>query len=118
KEAVGYYPDLTAVPSAPEGGLLSIFEDQPEFPTVLTEGGGLAAMETADRYSGESSLRIVEDQRFRSGIPGLRARIREKPGPGEYRYLRLAWKKEGGKVIAFQVLTQSRPGVREEFFEW
>jgi hypothetical protein len=118
KEVVGFYPDLTAVPSAPEGGLFCILEDQAELPTVLTEGNGIASMETDDRYSGDASLRIVEDQRFRSGIPGIRAHIREKPGPGEYRYLRLAWKKSGGAVIAFQMLTQSKLEAQDKFFEW
>ena len=60
----------------------------------------------------------MEDQRFRSGIPGIRAHIREKPGPGEYRYLRLAWKKSGGAVIAFQILTQSKLEAQDKFFEW
>jgi hypothetical protein len=117
-DVAGFYPELTTVPSSPEGGLFALFEDQTEFPMVLTEGGGLAAMETNDRYSGDSSLRIVEDQRFRSGIPGVRARVREKPGPGEYRYLRLAWKKSGGAVIGFQMLTQSKLQAKDTFFEW
>ncbi|MFN0016779.1 MAG: PA14 domain-containing protein [Pirellulaceae bacterium] len=118
KEVFGYYPDLVSVPSAPDGGLLAIFEDQTEFPTILTEGSGIGTMEGNDCYSGSVSLRIVDDQRFRSGIPDFRQRIREKPGPGEYRYLRLAWKKKGGKAIGLQILTQSKPGASDTLFEW
>jgi PA14 domain len=118
KDDYGYYPDLTSVPSAPEGGLLSIFEDQIEFLPILAEGAGIAAIERDDCYSGAVSARVALDQRFRSGIPDFRARIRENPGPGEYRFLRFAWKKVGGQEIGLQVLTQAPPGAAQSFFEW
>jgi hypothetical protein len=101
----------------PEGGLLAIFEDQIEFPTILTEGAGMGTIETDDRYSGLNSVRMVPDPRFRSGIPDLRARVRENPGPGEYRFLRLAWKKVGGKEIGVQILTQFKVEAHENLVD-
>ncbi len=101
-DVVGNYVDTVDVPSAPEGGLLAIFEDQPELPASLPEDFGPMELEYDDRYSGEASLRIGGQQRFGFDSMGIRARIREKPGPGEYRYARFAWKKVGGGPIALQ----------------
>jgi biopolymer transport protein ExbB len=33
----------------------------------------------------------------------LGLKIREKPAPGEFRYLRFAWKKQGGQAICLQL---------------
>jgi putative membrane-bound dehydrogenase-like protein len=69
-----------------------LFDDNPAFVDQLTEGGGSATVVTSDRHSGSASLRVTPLQRHSSRIPGWAFRIRENPGPGEYRYLRLAWK--------------------------
>jgi hypothetical protein len=82
---------------------LAVFEDQPSFVANLNEGGGTAQIESADRYSGKSSVKITPDQRFNEKLPGLRVKIAEHPGPGEYRFLRYAWKKKGGTVICLQL---------------
>ena len=82
---------------------LTIFEDQSSFVLNLNEGGGTAALETGDRYSGKSSVKITPDQRFNERLPGLRVKIAENPGPGEYRFLRYAWKKKGGAIICLQL---------------
>ena len=47
---------------------------------------------TGDKHSGSASLRITPLQRHSKSIPGWAFRIRENPDPGEYRFLRLAWK--------------------------
>jgi hypothetical protein len=47
---------------------------------------------TADKHTGQVSLRVTPPQRSSPRIPGWGFRIREQPGPGEYRYLRFAWK--------------------------
>ena len=69
-----------------------LFDDSPAFAGLLTEGGGSATVVTGDKHSGSASLRITPLQRHSKRIPGWAFRIRENPGPGEYRYLRLAWK--------------------------
>ncbi len=69
-----------------------LFDDSPAFVDLLTEGGGSATVVTGDKHSGTASLRITPLQRHSKRIPGWAFRIRENPGIGEYRYLRLAWK--------------------------
>ena len=96
--------DLKGCPAALVAGKpLMVFEDQPSFVANLNEGGGTAQIESADRYSGKSSVKITPDQRFNEKLPGLRVKIAEHPGPGEFRFLRYAWKKKGGTVICLQL---------------
>lgn len=82
---------------------LAVFEDQPEFVANLTEGGGQASLFGDEKYSGTASVKVTPDQRFNPALPGLNVKIREKPSPGEYRYLRFAWKKQGGQAICLQL---------------
>ncbi len=82
---------------------LAVFEDQPEFIANLNEGSGEATLFTDEKYSGTASVRVTPDQRFIAALPGLGVKIRENPGPGEYRYIRFAWKKQGGKSICLQL---------------
>jgi hypothetical protein len=96
--------DLKRCPSPiPPTQPLVIFEDQPEFVANLLEGNGTATLESADKYSGKSSVKVTPDQRFNERLPGLGVRIRQNPGPGEYRFLRFAWKKKGGQNICLQL---------------
>jgi hypothetical protein len=82
---------------------LAVFEDQPEFVANLLEGAGTAQLEKSEKYSGKASVRVTPDQRFTENLPGLGIRIRQEPSPGEYRFLRFAWKKKGGQTICFQL---------------
>ncbi len=110
--------DLKGCPTpVPPGKPLLVFEDQPEFLANLLEGAGTATLDTADRFSGTASAKVTPDQRFNQRLPGLNVRIRENPGPGEYRFLRFAWKKKGGETICLQLNhdgnwgpTADRPG--------
>ena len=78
-----------------------LFDDSPAFVDLLKEGGGSATVVTDDKHSGSASLRITPLQRHSKSIPGWTFRIRENPGAGEYRYLRLAWKapKAAGEMV-------------------
>lgn len=94
-----------------------IFEDEADFVANLLEGAGTANLEPKDKYSGSSSIKVTPDQRFTERLPNLGVRIRENPGPGEYRFLRFAWKKQGGQAICLQLNhegqwgpTPSQPG--------
>ena len=80
-----------------------IFEDDEKFVALLTEGGGVATIEPADKISGKVSIKVTPDQKFNPNLPGLKVMIRENPAPGEYRYIRFAWKKKGGAAICLQL---------------
>jgi hypothetical protein len=82
---------------------LRIFEDEEAFAMALDQGGGQIRLDGGEKYSGNSSVRVTPDQRFNPALPGLGIKIRKEPGPGEYRYLRFAWKKQGGNQICLQL---------------
>jgi len=82
---------------------LVIFEDQVEFLAQLNQGGGQASLIADAKFSGLASIRVTPDQRFNPALAGLNVRIREFPGPGEFRYLQYAWKKQGGQSICLQL---------------
>jgi hypothetical protein len=69
----------------------------------LTEGAGVAAFDVRERISGAASLEITGEDCGNAAIPGWSFPIRAEPGPGEYRYLRFAWKKRGGKEIGLHL---------------
>lgn len=96
---------LTVVPGEkpPVEAPLAIFEDQSEFVELLKEGGGQASLASDEKYSGSFSIKVTPDQRFNPALPSLGVKIRENPGPGEFRYLRFAWKKQGGQAICLQL---------------
>jgi putative membrane-bound dehydrogenase-like protein len=85
---------------------LVLFEDDPQFPTLLNEGQGTATIETQDVHSGAASLAITPPQRFAARIPDWQYAIREHPGPGEYRYLRFAWKADTARGVMLELADQ------------
>ncbi|HEV7224471.1 MAG TPA: hypothetical protein VGN42_17315 [Pirellulales bacterium] len=90
-------------PSAPSG-LLKIFEDEAQFVAALTSGDGAAELVRDEKYSGRASVKVGNGQRFIEHLPGVEANIRKQPkGPNEFRYLRFAWKKRGGKEVLLQL---------------
>ena len=97
-------------PPPPPPALYSVFEDEPSFPALLHEGEGQAVLEPVDRYSGAAALKVTGKQRFCARIPGWGYRIAEKPGNGEFRYLRFAWKKQGGDNILLQLNADGKWG--------
>jgi hypothetical protein len=82
---------------------LEVFEDDEKFIALLTEGGGKAVPENRDKFSGQTCLRVNGDQKYATKLPQLGVKIRENPGPGEVRYIRFAWKKQGGNTICLQL---------------
>jgi hypothetical protein len=82
---------------------LRVFEDEEEFATNLNQGGGQVRLENGEKYSGSASVRVTPDQRLNPALPTLGVKIRRDPGPGEYRYLRFAWKKQGGNQLCLQL---------------
>lgn len=96
---------VRVTPGGPPPALLRLFEDEDEFVAYLNEGAGKATLETGDAYSGSAALRVTPDARGRKRVPGWGLRIAEKPGDGEYRYLRFAWKMNGGNNVLLQLVT-------------
>jgi hypothetical protein len=88
---------------APAEQPLAVFEDQPEFVANLTQGDGAATLLADDKFSGAASVKVTPGQKFNPTLPGLAVKIRQNPGPGEYRYLQFAWKKQGGTRICLQL---------------
>lgn len=96
--------DLKGCPApVPAEQPLAVFEDQPEFVASLTQGNGMATLAADDKFSGAASVKVTPDQRFNPMLPGLNVKVRQNPGPGEYRYLQFAWKKKGGARICLQL---------------
>jgi hypothetical protein len=87
-----------------------VFEDDEKFIAMLTEGGGRAIPDQRDQFSGKYSLRVTPDQKFNPKLPNLGVKIRENPGPGEFRYLRFAWKKVQGNAICLQLAHDGKFG--------
>lgn len=90
-------------PPPPPGPLYRVFEDERFFLALLFEGGGKGELETTDRLSGQTSLKIAGNQRFRTSMPAWGFKITEKPKEGEFRYIRFAWKKTDGDSILLQL---------------
>ncbi|MSR52447.1 MAG: hypothetical protein EXS09_04055 [Gemmataceae bacterium] len=68
-----------------------------------TQEGTKAGAWGEDCYSGICSLKVAGLQRYREQIPGWNFPVVEKPKPGEYRYLRFAWKKPDSTGIMVQL---------------
>lgn len=85
-----------------------LFEEDVSFPGRLTQGNGTARLVTEAPYSGRVSLEITPLQRDAASIPGWHFPIREHPGTGEYRFLRLAWKKRGGGSVMLELASQGK----------
>ena len=81
---------------------LAVFDENADFVKQLTQGGGVASL-SDDAHTGKIAAQVTPDQRYNEKMPGLGINIRENPGPGEYRFLRFAWKKHGGAAICLQL---------------
>jgi len=83
-----------------------LFDDEPGFAGRLKEGGGTAVIKNGGAASGRAYLVITPSQRYAVRIPGWDYRIVEKPEPGEYRYLRLAWRSRGGEGVMVELAAE------------
>ncbi len=84
----------------PAGATLQVlFDEQQSFAEMLNQGTGTAAVVSNDAFAGKLALKITPPQRYASTISGWSFRVREHPAPGEFRYLRLAWKTTGSGVL-------------------
>lgn len=84
-------------------GLLRIFEDEESVVQNLHDGDGEATLETENPYRGKASLKVTAPGKGDPRLPELDAAIREFPAFGEYRYIRYAWRIDGGSQIALSL---------------
>src|SRR5690242_5705861 len=92
--AAGHPPEAGKAKGPPAA--LALLEDcGPDFLGALsaTDGGSQVRRDFCDYYSGVCSVRVTPMQRYNPRLPGWNYPIAEKPGPGQYRYLRFAWKR-------------------------
>ena len=89
-------------------GVATLFEDDRSFAGLLNQGTGTARIDTTDPFAGQVSLAISPPQRFSDRIPGWEFPIRENPQPGEFRYLRFAWKSRGGAGPMIELAANGR----------
>lgn len=82
---------------------VTLFDDHPEVVNALCEGDGSAVLDESDALSGTASLSVTPLQRHSSAIEGWQYRITENPAPGEYRYIRFAWKSAGAKGVMVEL---------------
>jgi len=75
------------------------FDENLELIAALNQGGGAVEWSATEHYARAGCLRVTPVGRYAAKIKGWRYRIRENPGPGEYRYLRLAWKSAGAFTL-------------------
>ena len=87
---------------------VALFEDDAEEFKKNLHNPGAEDASVADRsdeafYAGTCSLTVSEFQRFNPLMPGWSFKIAEKPQPGEFRYLRFAWKRTEAPGIMLQL---------------
>src|SRR5258706_3537139 len=91
----------------PAKDVVELFEDDIDgILKVLTNPGdapGQGQAEGPGAFSGKTCLKVTEYQKFNRQMPGWNYAIREKPKPGEFRYLRIAWKSEGANCLMLQL---------------
>jgi putative membrane-bound dehydrogenase-like protein len=87
----------------PSADKATLFDGDRALVKALNEGEGTASLAAEEPFAGKASLRVTPSQRFAARIPGWSYRIVEEPGPGEYRYLRLAWKTPAGAGVMVEL---------------
>lgn len=91
-----------------------LFDEEPSFVEALRDGNGVATLDSTDKHAGDVALRMTPLQRSTPQVPGWNYRIVETPmlnesnGPEQFRYLRLAWKTQGGDGVMFELADSGR----------
>jgi hypothetical protein len=88
-------------------GVVQLFEDDAEgilkLLTNAGDGPGQGEPDGKNVFSGSTSLKVTQYQRFHRTLPNWKHVIREAPKAGEYRYLRFAWKSGGATTLMLQL---------------
>ena len=103
----------TPAPSITKEPVIALFEDQASLVEALNQGSGTVRLRTEGPYSGKACLAVTPPQRFSPRIPDWGYRITQNPGPGEFRYLRFAWKSRGDGIMMELAADGAWPGATE-----
>ena len=94
-------------------------DDNDELVKQLNNDGGLDGSQIQQEYrevfAGVASLKAGSFQRFSSRLKNWNFTIAENPQPGQYRYLRFAWKRTQGPGIMIQ-LHANPPSWNQRYF--
>jgi hypothetical protein len=105
--ALSHPEPAKAADQAPPRCVALLEDDVVNIAGQLTNDGGVdgsrATRDFRDFYSGVCSLKVTPFQRFSSNLKGWSFAIAARPAPGQYRYLRFAWKRVGGEGIMIQL---------------
>lgn len=85
-----------------------LFEDEEALFAEFRAGKGDIRLITDDVHAGKAAMSVTPLQREAANIPGWRFEIREHPRPGQYRFLRFAWKKRGGGSALLELASSGR----------
>jgi hypothetical protein len=69
---------------------------------ISHDAGSTVEVTNDDAFSGQVSAFVTPSQSYNPNMTGWSFPIRENPGAGEYRYIQLAWKSDGGTGIMIQ----------------
>jgi hypothetical protein len=70
--------------------------------------GSKIGRELRDVFCGASCVRATPFQRFATRVQGWSFSIAQNPQPGQYRYLRFAWKRTDGAAVMIQLHASNR----------
>ena len=90
------------------GGLKVILDDERQFIDAFTEGRPNTRVETKDKFSRALCLRVKPGEAGGAKLVGVNLPIRAQPAAGEFRYLRFAWRKQGGSRIALALANDGK----------
>jgi mono/diheme cytochrome c family protein len=85
-----------------------LFEDEPQFVAALINGTGTSRLIADDTFGGKQALGVTPLQRDQVSIPSWKYSIRERPDSGEFRFLRLAWKKRGQGSVMIELASNGQ----------
>lgn len=101
--------DRNYKPPVADGAVVELIDESldsliPVLHNDFSPEAGRILREDRDVFAGVEAAKVLPMQRYRSTIPGWQFQIVEKPTkPGEFRYLRFAWKKNGGTGVMIQL---------------
>jgi len=92
-------------PPPPSAPLVCLFDEETAFAGQLREAseGGTVAVRETGAANGRCCLDVRPRQVFSAALPGWRLPIAEEPRPGEFRWLRFTWRKEGAGGLMIQL---------------
>ncbi len=93
-----------------------LFDEDNDFPGKLNSGlgKGEASLDPQSATRGKTALKFSPPLKGQPNLPGWNFKIRQNPGPGEYRYIRFTWKKQGAGPLGVQLAHDGKFGPTEK----